>query len=166
MSTDFRILKEETVPYKGGKLYLMLLRENARFGVEVVNREKTFGRKYASTRKEADKLFDLITDKLFKYKLIVDAENAIARCFSVDSNDKFIFVLVADDTILTQADISPLKEKVEFRTRIKLGYNKNKREKNALTIYIYLGSRLTSNQKAFGVLVGTRKAKDLKFELL
>lgn len=162
MNTEFRVISENTFDLKGGKLYTMLLRENENFGVEVVNRTKTFGRKLTKNRKEADILFDAVSDKIAKYKHIKDAESAITRCFSLKGMDKLLFVLVAEDSVITQKDIVSLKDRIDFKTRVKINYVKNVRKENALTVYIYLGL----DKKAFGVLIGTREAKDLKFELL
>lgn len=162
MLNDFRILSENTFNFKGGKLYLMLLRENAKYGVEIVDREKSFGRKFAESRAEADYLFESIVNRLSKYKSLKDAEIAIKRCFSLKSLDKLLFVLIMDDSVVTQDDIKSLKEKLKFKTRVKVNYLKSKKKENALTVYVYLNSE----KRAFGVLTGTREAKDLKLELL
>lgn len=162
MNNDFRILMEDTFEFKGGKLYLMLMRENSNFGVEVMNRTKTFGRKMAKDREEADLLYDFVSDKIKKYKTITDAEDAIKRCFVFKSVDKLLFILMADDNVISQNDIVSLKDKVNLKTRVKINYLKNKKKKDALTVYVFLGS----DKKAFGVLTGTLEAKDLKFELL
>lgn len=160
---DFRIILENTFKFKEGKLYLMLLREDGRFGVEVVNREKTFGRRFAKDKAEADLLFDLTSKKLYKYKKKDDAESALKRCFSLKSIDTLKFMLFVDDNTISQADIMEMRSSIEFRTRVKIDYRKNKKEENALTIYIYESFK---HKKPFGVLVGTREAKDLRFELL
>lgn len=162
MLNDFRILSEETFNFKGGKLYLMLLRENAKYGVEVVDREKSFGRKIVGSRSDADFLFESISNRLSKYKTIKDAETAIKRCFSLKDMNKLLFVLIVDDSTISQSDIKSLKKNINFRTRVKVDYLKSKKKENALTVYVYADSE----RKAFGVLTGTREAKDLKFELL
>lgn len=162
MLTDFRILKEETFNFKGGKLYVMLLRENAKFGIEVVDREKSFGRKFTANRDEADFLFESIANRLSKYKNIKDAEAAIKRSFSLEPIDKLLFVLIVDDSVISQNDIVSLKDKLKFKTRVKIDYFKKKKKENALTIYVYSDSE----KKPFGVLIGTREAKDLRLELL
>jgi len=161
MTTDFRILKEDTLTFKGGRLYLMLLCEKSRFGVEVVDNEKTFGRKFARSRAEADFLFESITNRLSKYKSLLDAEAALKRSFSSDDLDKILFILITDGAVVSQADITSLKEKINFKLKVKVDYLKNKKKKNALTIYVYLNSE----RKPFGVLTGTREAKDLRLEL-
>jgi hypothetical protein len=157
MNTDFRILRENTFNLKGGKLYLMLLRENGNYGVEVVDREKTFGRKMSKDRKEADFLFDTIEDRLARYKNLKEAEKAIESCFGFKSLDKLLFVLIMDDRISCQADIVAMKGKVKFVTRPEFGDN------DSLTVYIFENK---TDKKPYGVLKGTTKVNDFKFELL
>lgn len=163
MNTDFKIFREETFSFKGGKMYLMLLCEDGNFGVEVVNREKTFGRKNTKNRAEADFLFETISDKLLKYKVLAEAENAIVRCFEMNSINKLLFVLIAEDSITTQADIVVIHGKFEFITRPKFGYVKKKKELNGLTIYLYENR---SDKKPYGLLYGSTNANDFKFEFL
>lgn len=160
---DFRVLLETTFNYKGGKLYLMLLRDSGRFAVEVVNKSKTFGRKFAKDRNEADDIFGLTSEKLSKYTSLLDAESSIKRCFSVKSMTKLKFLLTVDDNVITLSDIVSLRKKIDFRTRVKINYKRNAKEDNALTVYVYESRR---HKKPWGLFVGTREAKDLKFELL
>lgn len=163
MNTDFRILSENTFNLKGGKLYVMLLRDNGNYGVEVVDREKTFGRKMTETRKQAEFLFDSISDRLNRYKCLKDAVNAIERCFALDSVDKVLFTLIMDDRVSAQADIVSMKGKVKFISQPLFNVKKDVKEKGALTVYIY---EKRTDKKPYAVLVGTIKVNDFKFELL
>lgn len=135
----------------------MLLRENGNFGVEVADREKTFDRKMTKDRKEADLLFDSIEDRLARYKHLRDAEKAIETCFGFKSLDKLLFVLIMDDRISSQADIVAIKGRVKFVTRPKFG------DDDALTVYIFENR---ADKKPYGVLKGTTRGDDFKFELI
>jgi len=163
MNTDFRILSENTFNLKGGKLYVMLLRDNDNYGVEVVDREKTFGRKMTESRKQAEFLFDSVTERLSRYKNLKDAVFAIEKCFAFKSLDKLLFVLIMDDKVCSQADIVAMKGKFKFKTRLKFGYNKNVKDKDSLTVYIYENQ---TAKKPYGVLFGSADSKNMKFELL
>lgn len=163
MNTDFRIIKENTFSLKGGKLYTMLLRENGVFGVEVVDRTKTFGRKFAKTFEDAEFLFDSIAERIAQYKDLTDAENAIARCFAFKSLDKLLFVLIMDDRLSSQADIVAIKGKFKFRTRLKFGYRKKVKDIDSLTIYIY---DTETSKRPYAVMYGAADAQKLIFELL
>ena len=160
---NFRIILENTFKFKEGKLYLMMIRENEVYGVEVVDREKTFGRKYAKNREQADLLFDKISTKLSKLKRLSDAEQVIERCFSSKTIDKTLFILMADDKILTQTDIVKMNNQIEFWMTVKIGFNKMVKDEDSLTVYVYETSK---RKKPFGVLVGDAFGKNLKFELL
>lgn len=155
--TEFRILRENTFSLKGGKLYLMLLRENGIFGVEVADRAKTFGRKMAKDRKGADFLFDSIEERLSRYDNVKDAEKAIENCFGFKSLDKLMFVLVMDDRICSQSDIVAIKGKIKFITRPEFGEN------DSLEVFI---SENRTDKKPYAVLKGTTKGDDFKFELI
>lgn len=157
MNNDFRVIRENTFNLKGGKLYLMLLRDNGVFGVEVVDREKTFGRQMTNTRKEADFLFDSIVDRLDKFTSIKDAENAIKRCFKVKSTDKMMFVLIMDNKVSSQTDIVAIRDKIKFVTKVKFN-----REKGLMTIHV----SENRTEKPFATLKGTDDGKNLIFELL
>ena len=163
--TDFRILEESTFNLKGGKLYLMLLRENGKFGIEVVNREKTFGRKYTDSQKKANLLFDIITNKLSVYTTLADAENCVIRCFSLKSVNKLMFILTADGKETTQGDIQKLREEgiIEFKMDVQFGFLKDKKKKDAISIYI----SETRHSKPYGVLFGMNDGNlKMTFELL
>lgn len=157
MNTDFRILRENTFNLKGGKLYLMLLRDNGSFGVEVADRTKTFGRKMTVDRNQADFLFDSIEERLSRYTCIQDAEKAIETSFKFKSLNKLMFVLIMDDKICSQDDIVNMGDNVKYYTRPQFGDNES------LTVYI---SEKKTDKKPFCVLTGTTKANDFKFELI
>ena len=163
MNTDFNILTEDTFSFKGGKLYVMLLVDGGKYGVEVVDRTKTFGRKMTDSRSDADFLFKSISDRLSRYTKLKDAEDAIVKCFALDSLNKVLFVLIMDDKVGSQADIVSIADKVKFVSKLKFGYSKKKRDKNALTVYIYENR---TDKKPYAVLVGTTNADDFKFELI
>jgi hypothetical protein len=157
MNTEFRILNENTFNLKGGKLYTMLLRDNGIFGVEVVDREKTYGRKMTENLKQAEFLFDSISDRLIKYKTFTDAVSAIERCFGLDSLNKTLFTLIMDDKIGSQADIVAMKGKFKFVTLPKFGKD------DSLIVNIF---EKRTDKKPYGVLIGTVKGDDFKFELI
>ena len=162
MSNDFKILRDEAFVLKGGTIYLMLLKDFDNFGVEVVNRKNTFGRKTTKDRKEAEAMFDELAIRLSEFKKISDAETFIKTCFDINSLEKFKFATMALDKIITQKDIVSMTEKINFRTLLRFNYNKKKKEDGALTVYLYI----KGEKKAFGLLVGTTKADDLKFEFI
>lgn len=163
MNTDFRILAEETFTFKGGKLYVMLLREDAKFGVEVVNREKTFGRLFSDDRQSAEFLFDSIKNRLLLYKKIGDAEDAIVLCFGLKSMSKILFTLIMGDRVTDVKDLNNIRHKFEHHIRLKFGYRKKTKELNGLTIYIY---ESRTSRKPFGLLYGDDFSDAMSFELL
>lgn len=162
MSNDFKILRDEAFVLKGGTLYLMLLKDFDNFGVEVVNNKKTFGRKITKDRAEAEAMFDDLAGRLAEFAKISEAELFVSTCYAVNSIEKFKFVILVLDKVTTQADIVSMVSRIKFRTMIRFNYNKNKKETNALTVYVYI----KGERKAFGLLVGTKTAKDLKFEFI
>jgi Glu-tRNA(Gln) amidotransferase subunit E-like FAD-binding protein len=163
MSTEFNILTENTFGFKGGKLYVMLLRDNGSYGVEVVDRAKTFGRKMADSREQAEFLFKSICDRLSNYKTIEDAVDAITKAFTFESVDKVLFVIIMDDKVCSQDDIVSIRDVIKFRTLLKFGYKKKVKEEDALTIYIY---EKRTDKKPYAILVGTTKGSDFKLELI
>ena len=158
MTNDFRVIRENTFNLKGGKLYVMVLRDNGKYGVEVVDREKTFGRKMTDTNKEADLLFDSIVSRLNKYTVIKDAELAIKRCFKFKSINKILFVLVMDNKISSQADIVSIGDKVKFVTKVKFN-----RIKGLITINVF---ESRDEKKPFATLTGKDNGKSLIFHLI
>lgn len=161
--TDFRVLKENTFTFKGDKLYLMLVIDNASYGIEVVDHSKTFGRKMTSDRKEADNMFDVLSDRLAGFSSLVDATNFLEKTFSMKSKDKFRFAIVALNNVISQNNIvEMLGAKIKFKTKLQFNYSGKTKKKDALTVYIYFGKE----KKPLGMLVGTTKADDLKFNFL
>jgi len=160
---DFRVILESTFKFKEEKLYLMLLRENGMFGVELVDRKKTFGRKYTKDRKQADLLFDEISNRLSEFKSLHLAEEFIKDSFKTKSIDKLLFIIMANGKTITQNDIVKMKDKVNFNLKLKFDFERKVKKKDALTIYVY-EKRL--DKKPFGVMVGTTNGDDLKFELV
>ena len=164
MSNEFRILLEETFSFKGGKLYLMLLRENENFGVEVVDRDKTFGRKYTEDRKKADFLFETISNRLSAADKLSEAEKIVINAFTHQSIDKTIFTLTMYNRVCSQSDVVSLKKnKVNFHTRLQFGYRKKVKDKESVTIYVYENR---TDKKPFGILYGGLEAINLIFELI
>lgn len=163
MNTDFKILMECTFDYKGKKLHLMLLRENSMYGIEVVDNTKSFGRKMTDDRKDADHIFETLTERLNAFSSLKSAEDFLTETFAIKSLNKFRFSIMALYNVISQSDIvNMLNAKVKFKTRLQFGYNGSKKKKDALTVYIHL----TNSKKPFGVLVGTTKANDFKFNFL
>lgn len=158
----FKILKEETINLKGGRLCVLLTSEKGKCGVEVVNDRRGFGRKYTDNRDEAEFLFDALFERISTYKKVADAEKAVKKCLSFRSIDKIVFVLLAEEKIVTQNFIVVLRKKIRFRTTIKLNYKRRIKKNGALTIYI----SSEFDKKPFGVFTGTDEAKDLKFKLI
>lgn len=158
--SDFRILTEETFSYKGGKLYLMLLKDFDKFGVEVVDRAQTFGRKYTKDRKEAEYLFDIIKKRLNTYKHFDVAVCAIKRSFERNNLNETMFLLVAEERITSQTKIGRMVKKFKLNVVSKAGIYRDSRKKGAITIYVYFGG------KVFGRFYGTRFGEDFSFETL
>lgn len=160
MNTEFRILKEETFSYRGEKLYLMLLRDGNKFGVEVVDRAQTYGRKYTQDRKEADYLFELITKRLNTYRDFDVAVCAIKRSFERKNLNETMFLLVAEERITSQTKIGRMVKKFKLKVESKAGYFRDTRKAGAITIYIYFGNKI------FGRFYGTRFGEDFGWETL
>ncbi len=119
--SEFRILNENTFSLKGNKLYVMLLRENGNFGVEVVDRHKTFGRKFAEDKQEADALFEIITQKISLCKSLEEAEQMIESSFKRKNTKETLFLLLVKDAKLSQEDFGKLVAK--FKLKVKPKYN-------------------------------------------
>lgn len=162
MGEDFRILSETTVNFKGEKLYIMLLRESDKFGVEVVDKEKTFGRKYANNRKEAEFLFEVISTKLSSYRKIKLAEKAIIESFKLKAVDKTILFLYAYEKTLSRNLIKKMARKLKFKIRIIEGLYEGNKIEGVITINVYFNEE----NKVFGKFVGTLLDKDFIFELV
>jgi hypothetical protein len=162
MNTDFKILNEETFNLKADKIYLMLLRDGVRFGVEVVDHEKTFGRIYAEDRIEADTLFDLITNRLSQYKYTLEAEIFLRKLFSLTKTNEMYFFLAVYGNKLSQVAIGRLIKKFGLRVTSKAGFLGNKKKAGAITINVFFESK----GKSFGRFYGTRFGKDFLFESL
>lgn len=162
MNNDFRILKENTFKFKGENLYLMLLRENNRFAIEVVDKSKTFGRKFAESRKEAEFLFDRTTIRLDSKKTLHDAEEVIKICFDRDDPKETTFLLSLEDREMSQFEIGVLVIKLKFTTKVKYGYLDKVKKKGAITIFVFFEDK----SKPIGKFWGKRFGKDFQFELL
>jgi len=155
MLNDFRILNENTFSFKGGKLYLMLLRENAKFGVEVVDREKTFGRKFAKDREEAVFLFETIGKRLSRCTNLKSAEDSIKKAFSRKKLSEILFLFTAEGRTLTQDEIGELVIKYGLKVRTKYDYALDKRKKGAITIYVFFETKGKSIGKFYGKRFGS-----------
>lgn len=158
---SFKIVTENTTSTKGGKFYTMLLQDGEDFVVEVASKSKSLGKKYASSQEQAGFLFDIVNQRLALYTNFADAEKAIEKCFSFKTLDKTMFVLMAEDRILTHKDIVFMKTKMKFRTRTKRNYKHKVKEENAVTIYIHSAF----DKKSFGYLIGTEDSSEFKFIL-
>lgn len=141
----------------------MLLRENSLYGIEVVDRTKSFGRKMIDDRKDADHIFETLTERLNAFSTLKAAEDFLHQTFAIKSINKFRFAILALDNVISQNDVvNMLNAKIKFKTRLQFGYSGSKKKKDALTVYIHT----MTSKKPFGVLVGTTKANDFKFKFL
>lgn len=157
----FIVLKEQTFKFKEVKLYLMLLLVNEHFGVEIVNNKETFGRKHLDKRKEAEKLFDLIDDRVCRCKNLPDAEAAMKRCFSLKKLNQMVFVLLAEDKILSQHEIGRIViNNKPDKVKTKYDYLGNKKQKGAITIYVFFDTK----RKPIGRFSGKRFSKEFTWE--
>ena len=159
---EFRILKEHTFKFKEGKLYLMLLREGDRFGVEVVDRNKTFGRKYTTDRKEADLLFNTIEKRLSVYNDLLSAEFKIKSCLKKTDLKEMMFLLSLEDREMSQAEIGQLLIKQKFQVKTKYNVCRTEKKDGSITIYVFFDIK----KKALGRFYGERFSKKFKWELL
>ena len=159
---DFRILKENTFKFKDGKLYLMLLRENNKFAIEIVDKSKTFGRTFAEDRKEAEFLFDATTDKLNLKNTLAEAVVAIKFIFDRDDFKETLFLLSLEDRDMSQFEIGTLVIKLKFSTKVKYGYLKKVTKRGAITIKVFFKDK----SKPIGMFFGTRFGKDFVWESL
>lgn len=151
--TDFKILDEVTFTYKGGKLYLMFLKEGDTFCVEVIDRGKTYGRKSARSRAEASMLFDALSGKLSTFKCFDKAAKTLTKYFAFTNINKILFVILSDETKFGQKDVIALKEKLDFKMKVVI-------EDESVTIDVFL-----SGKKKFGTFTGTTNDNDLVFKV-
>lgn len=163
MNNDFRILKENTFKFKDGKLYLMLLRENDKFAIEVVDKSKTFGRKFADNRKEAESLFDITTIKIDSKKTLTEAELEIRNCFNRNDLRETIFLLLLKDKNISQNEIGKMLFELKFTTKARYNYLKGVKKEGAITIYVFFDIK---RKKPIGRFSGTRFLNDFDWELL
>lgn len=162
MNTPFKILEEKTFSYSKGELYLMLLQENNRFIVQVTDRTKSLGREFTNCKRKSELLFTILYKRLASYHKLIDAEIAAKHCLSLTHIDKMIFAALATGGTLGQKHIVYLKNKIEFKTKIKFGYHLNYIAKGGITVFIYLWEK----EHLFAVLTGSDDAKKLKFEII
>ncbi len=162
VNNQFKILEEKTFSYSKGELYIMLMQEGNRYGVEVTDRTKTLGRKFTRSKKSAELLYNILSKRLSSYNKLVDAEIAAKHCLSLTHIDKMIFAALACGGTLGQKHIVYLKNKIEFKTKIKFGYHLNFPTKGGITVFIYLWEK----EHLFAVLTGSDDAKKLKFEII
>ncbi len=162
MNNDFRVLKENTFKFKEGKLYLMLLRDGGKFAIEVVDSLKSFGRKFADDRKEAEFLFDITTTKIDSKLTLPDAESAIRLCFDRDDLKETMFLLALEDREMSQFEIGTMLIKLKFTTKVKYGYLQKKTKRGAITIKVFFKDK----NKPIGEFFGTRFGKDFRFKSL
>ena len=160
---DFRIILENTFKFKAGKLYLMLIKEDNRFAVEIVDKYKTFGRKFAKNRKEAEFLFDIITTKIDSKKTLPDAELEIKNCFNRSNLREIMFLLLLKDKDISQYEIGSMLTELRFSTRSRYNYLKEVKKEGAITIYVFFDIK---RKKPIGRFFGQRFSKEFKFELL
>lgn len=163
MNNDFRILKEQTFKFKDGKLYLMLLREDNRFAIEVVDKSKTFGRKFADNRKEAELLFDITINKIDSKKTLVEAELEIKNCFDRGDIRETMFLLLLKENKISQYEIGKMLIELKFTTKAKYNYLKEVKKAGAITISVFFD---TNKNKPIGRFSGTRFGDDFVFELI
>lgn len=95
MSTEFKILNEETFSYKrNNKLFLMLLRDGDTYGVEIVSAHDSYGRKFCKDRAQAEKVFDFLTKKLFAMTDYDSTITLLEMCRKLGLGEmKFIFMV-------------------------------------------------------------------------
>jgi len=162
VNIQFKILEEKTFTYSKGELYIMLMQEGNRFGVLVTDRAKSLGRKFTGSNKKAKLLYNILSIRLSSHNKLVDAEIATRYCLSLSHIDKMIFAALANGGTLGQKHIVYLKNKIEFKTKIKFGYHLNYPTKGGITVFIYLWEK----EHLFAVLTGKDDAKKLKFEII
>ena len=162
MNNDFKVLLENTFKFKEGKLYLMLLHDNGAYAIEVVDRYKTFGRKYSNNRKEAELLFNTVINKLAPIKTLITAESLIKDSFGRTEIREIIFLLSLEDRNISQKEIGKLVIALKIKVKAKQNYLCAKRKKGAITIYVFFDIK----KKAIGRFFGTRFSDDFKFEKL
>ncbi len=158
---DFRIIQENTLNYKGNRLFVMMLRDGDKFGVEVVDKTKTFGRKYTENRKEAEKLFDVLSSRLKRCDDLAIAEKAIKMSFERMVFKEIVFLLTVGDKMFTQKECGRMV--AEFKLSVLPFYNVllDEEKQGALTVEFWF----EKGGASIGRYAGTRFSNDFKFEL-
>ena len=162
MTTEFRVLNENTFDYKNGKLYLILLRDADKFGVEVVDRAKTFGRKHFADLAQAKEVFELISKKLASSKTLDTAESLIKAALGKKNSLETIFILTVANKKLCQDSIGDLTNKFKFKVKSRYNLLGDEKKRGAITIHVFFGDK----KKPTGRFKGTRFGSDFIFENL
>jgi hypothetical protein len=157
---DFRIMNEETFTFKDGKIYLMLLKDNGKFGIELADRTKAFGRIMCADRKHAEYLFKIITKSILKKKTLAKAEELIHLSLKRKSLPETVFLFLANSQVFSQDKIGVIV--FDYNIKVKAVYDVigEEKKKGGLTINVYFKSK----RKPFGRFIGTRFGKDFIFE--
>lgn len=161
--SDFRVLSEVTFNFRGDKLYLMLLRDSNKYGVEVVDRDKTFGRKFARDRSNAEYVYNTISKRIDRCKSIEEANNIITKAFSRRSLTETVLLFMVDEKVLSQNKVGEIIFDLNLNVAKSTNdFFLNKTKKGYLTIFI----RIKSDKAVFGCFAGKRFGKNFKFHLL
>jgi hypothetical protein len=151
MLSTFKILEEATFNLRGGKLFLMLLNDEGKFAVEVVNNKESFGRKFAKNEKEAELLFETLSEKLDTFKCTAKATLAVKKYFAFKAVDKILFLILSDKDKLGQKDIRSMKKKISFKIKVNI-------EGDSVKIDVFF-----PDETKFGTFTGTVNDNDLIF---
>lgn len=63
--SEFRILEEYTAKFKCSTVYVILFKYGSNFGIEVVDRNESFGRVLTEERSDANLIFSVISKTIF-----------------------------------------------------------------------------------------------------
>lgn len=155
----FRILREQTFNLRGGKIYLMLIIDCGLFGVEVVNRSESYGRKTLTTRAKADLLFKSFEFSLNECKDLKTAEDIIRVSLAGKSLEDIFFLLKVYGKKFSQTVIGEIVSEFKLAVNVKRGFLRDEKKVGAITITVSL------NSKVIGRFFGTRYGTNFQFQL-
>lgn len=79
MRGGFRIIKEQTHPYKKDNLIVLVFVDDGTYGIDVANSKLSFGRMNIGTKEQTEYAFQRLNE------LIEDTEDYLTACETIDS---------------------------------------------------------------------------------
>lgn len=92
--TEFKIIEDNIINYNGNnQLYIMIIKVNGRYYVEINTRTKHIGRKLIYDRKTSDFVVDQLIQCLSKYSTIQSALDVLNHAFKTKYLNEFMFLV-------------------------------------------------------------------------